>query len=129
MSEGFLDFDLEGLADPNAAAPAGTYTLKVTKAEDTTSNAGARMFALEAQIVGDEDHAGKTIFEYWGLDGDGYWAKNGRFQVGQLAAATGLSQGDSFSDFIDREFEAEVTLEPATEEFNRESNKIARIYV
>ena len=129
MTSGHIDFDLENLADPNAAAPAGQYTLKITNAEDKNSQKGLRMFVLEAQIVGDEDHAGKTIFEYWGLEGDGYWAKNGRFQVAQLAKAIGLGSGDAFSDMIGAEFEAEVTLEPPTEEFNRESNKIGRIYV
>ena len=83
----------------------------------------------KAQIVGDDDHSGKTIFEYWGLEGDGYWAKNGRFQVSALSQACGLSEGDSFDDFIGKQFEAEVSLEPATEEFNRESNKIARIFI
>ena len=99
MTSGHIDFDLENLADPNAAAPAGQYTLKITNAEDKNSQKGLRMFVLEAQIVGDEDHAGKTIFEYWGLEGDGYWAKNGRFQVAQLAKAIGLGSGDAHQGF------------------------------
>lgn len=129
MSEGFLDFDINDVPDPNAVAPNGSYRLKITKFEQKTSKSGREMIECNAQIVGHEEHTGKSIFEYYVIDGNDYAGKNGRFQVAQIANAIGAERGTSWDDFIDKEFEAEISVEPPTAEFDRETNKIARIYI
>lgn len=128
MAKGHLDIDLGNLLDPNAAAPDGTYSVTVTDIEETISKSGRPMLAITFEIVGDAEHAGKPIFEYWGLEGTDFWAKDGRYKLQEIALAAGLQRGDSYDDLRGKEVEVELEFVPADEKFTRDSNKIRRIY-
>lgn len=129
MSEGFIDFDLGNIKDPNAPAPSGTYTLLCKDAEETTTKKdGLRQFHFTFQIAGDNEHSGKFVHDYCIVEGNNYAAQLGRFRVQEYARAMAPNGLTNINEFIERTCSVELSEEPPTENFNRASNRVVRVY-
>jgi hypothetical protein len=118
-----LNIDVDDIRDPNEPAPAGNYTLSVKSYEATASKAGDSMIKAQFQIVGDGEHAGKTIFDYMVLEGKA--ARFGLWRHKQIADATDSDPTDTDS-FIGKTFEAEIEVDPGNGEYGP-SNRIRQI--
>lgn len=118
-----LNINVEDIKDPNEPAPAGNYTLSIEKYDVESSKAGAPMIKAQFKIVGDNESAGKMIFDYMVLEGKG--SQFGLWRHKQIADATDSDPYDTDS-FIGKTFEAEVSVEPGDGEYGP-SNRIRQV--
>lgn len=129
--------DLGQIADPFAVAPAGTYRLRIADVVDSPAKSGAPMLKFMLTIVGGDapdanDHAGKNIFDYvvYGTSDDGRAPSNlSLWRLRSYCEAAGVEPTDfDPAELLNAEVDAEVAVEPGTDEYPNESNRIAKVY-
>lgn len=96
--------------------PPGTYALEVDNIELKTSQQQKPYLNMTYKVVGDEDYAGRKLFDIISLD------PKALFKLKQFSLATGIHISEEFDteDFLGAEFEAVVDVEKGTEKANGE---------
>jgi hypothetical protein len=126
-----LDTDLSGIKDPNDPAPEGQYHVKVNSATfQESKSSGMNMAVVNLIIQNAGEHTGKFVTDYLlvGSD-DERQRQQGLFRAKQYLQAGGLALNlGEWEKLTGAELDVELSVQAATESFNRETNRVRRVY-
>lgn len=121
-----INIDLTKVQDPFAPIPENNYSLQCVDAEMTTSQKGDEMAVFQWEVIGDEEHSGRRIFDRCMLGGKG--AQFGLWRLRQVFESCGLDLSNPDPTLvIGKQIRAFVNIEVSTDPAYGDQNRIAKI--
>jgi len=125
--EQHIDIDVSGIVDPFARADAGEVKFQCTESELVLSKKDEQMVAAVFEITEceNDDDLGKQLRDWMMMEGKG--EKGGKWRWHQYVTVAGGDHADP-SSIVGGVFEGYISVEPGSEEYPDESNRIKRVH-